>query len=477
MKILKNLIVLSFSFSIAFAQGNGSIGIGDPRSAGMGNTFMASSRGVYAIGKNPANLAIPESNAFELSTFFPMPNMNLRLGNDFFTLDDYKKYFTGVLDSTGNRVGRYLEGSEKNKFLDLFDAGTAIRTNVSFNLFAITYYPSAAIGAFGFSINDKLSVRAAFPKDLLDLAFEGNTVGKTFTFDDMDARAWYLRDYTLSYARDLTPLLPKFFERVTAGVSLKIVHGYFYVGLDKINTAMTTLDNSNISVSGNMKMNVAASPDFGIVYDFEDTTKAQNIGPFPSPAGSGVGFDLGVSAKLNDIWSFGFAITDIGSISWDEGTVEYTSSGDEFVINDPTNSELIDSLAESFKGEGQYTKGFNSGLPTALRLGSSAQVDKYFDSFYGTLLVVVDYNQGFNDLPSNSTTPRFSIGTEYRPWAWFPLRTGFSFGGLHGFNWGFGFGFDAGLFEFNLATSDFQSLVAGNSAKRVGISMGTRWRF
>jgi len=60
---------------------------------------------------------------------------------------------------------------------------------------------------------------------------------------------------------------------------------------------------------------------------------------------------------------------------------------------------------------------------------------------------------------------------------WLNVRTCFSVGGLDGFGWAFGLGFDTGLVEFILATSDMNQVVDGNSAKMFTVSMGSRWKF
>jgi hypothetical protein len=96
--------------------------------------------------------------------------------------------------------------------------------------------------------------------------------------------------------------------------------------------------------------------------------------------------------------------------------------------------------------------------------------------FPGKLLLAFDYNQGFNEMPGNSMKPRFSSGAD---WAlnWFALRTGVSIGGIDKFNWGLGFGLDFGLLEINFGTSDFESVVSPNSAKRVSIGIDSVWKF
>ncbi|NWF90762.1 MAG: hypothetical protein HXY50_15050 [Ignavibacteriaceae bacterium] len=96
----------------------------------------------------------------------------------------------------------------------------------------------------------------------------------------------------------------------------------------------------------------------------------------------------------------------------------------------------------------------------------------------GTLTLGFDYNQGFNNLPGNSKSPRLSMGFEWKPGDWIPyLRTGVSIGGADEFAWAVGLGMYTEVIEFNFATSYFQAVVAPNSAKQISVAFGSRWKF
>jgi hypothetical protein len=138
----------------------------------------------------------------------------------------------------------------------------------------------------------------------------------------------------------------------------------------------------------------------------------------------------------------------------------------------------MDSIRDNFLGKGEFYSEFTTSLPTVFRAGASFQLDKFFNgNFPGTMLIAADYNQGFNDQPGNSTSPSFSLGAEWKPSDWIPIRTGLSFGGVTKFNWAFGFGLDAGVIEFDFATPDFHYLFMANQAKRITLAIGTLWKF
>jgi hypothetical protein len=478
MKNIKYLIVLVIFNMNLFAQSGGSSGLFNPRATALGNTYTASARGVYTIGINPANLAIPLDNTVQLSTVFPLPNLNFSLGNDFFNANEFNYFFAGTKDPNGDVKGKLLTDADKKRFLALFDNGSEIRAGFSVPIFALSINASKEVGSFGFGIEDRFGMQVNLPKDLFDFALFGNDVGKTFNLDDLASKESYLRYYTFSYARDLTDLLPDgILQRFSAGVSVKMVKGYAYAKATSSGATITTLTDHSVQLNNQSEINIAVSPDFGIVWDFEgDIKKEQNIGPFPTPAGKGIGFDLGFSAQLNDTWSFGIALTDIGKVNWENEIVTYSSSGSYTVTKADTT--VRDSLIDRFKWEGKYGDPFSTSLPTAVRIGTAFRLDKFLEGdFPGKMLIVAGLNEGFNDEPGNSKTPRFSLGCEWKPADWFPIRTGVSFGGLEGFNWGFGFGLDAGVLSFDFAAANLNSIVSPNTAKKIGLSIGSRWRF
>lgn len=467
-----NIIVSSLVLSQSF----GSSGAIDARSTSLTNSTVTSSRGVYAIGINPANLAIEQDHNIEFSTIFPLPTINISAGNDFITLNDYQYFFTGVQGDDGKIRGRYLDNSEKSKFLALFDNGSLIHTNASSNLISFSITPDETIGAFGFAINDWSSAQISLPKQVFELLLYGNEPGKSFELSDFNFKLWYLRNYSFTYSRELTEYFSDAFKFLSAGLSIKLIHGLFYAGVESINTSFETLENFDILVDGDSKMLVASSPSLGIVYDFEENVERDGrFGLFNNPAGKGIGIDLGFYAEIDKKWSVAFALTDLGSVSWTKGLAEYSSST-SYVLEDITDETLVDSLKDAFTGEGAYGSPFSTALSTAMNIGVGIKLDKYLkDEIPGSLSLEFNYHQGFNNMPANSTIPRFALGAEWLPLSWFRLRSGISVGGYDDFNWAMGIGFNAGLIQIDIASAYTHSILYGNNAKRLGFAISSKW--
>ena len=470
---IKLILILFFTAAIVSAQSRYT----DPRSIAMGNSFSISSQGIYSIQSNPANLVLTKNIHFEFSTLLPLPSVNANAGNDFMTLDDLDYYFGGVRNSDGSLSSRYLDETEKNNLKSLFSNGAGIRTNVVVNLLSFSIYFSPQIGAIGFSISDLIGQKGNISNDLIDLILFGNEKGRTYNFDDLSFNSSYIREFTFTYARELTNILPGIFKNSSVGISLSYLQGYAYLNVERANTQLETQYDNTIKIDNDFLANIAVSPDFGINWDFAETNNISRIGPFPKPAGTGLGIGLGFSGEIDSIWSFGLSVTDIGSVSWNEETVSYSSDG-LIVITDISDSTITDSLENSLTPSGAFSDGFSSSLPTALRVGIGLQLDKFLHgNFPGKLFMVLSYTQGFNNVVMNTTKPIFSFGFEWDPVNVILIRSGIIAGGINNFTWSFGLGLDLRLLEFNFGTSDILSLFASKSLKRYDVAISSRWKF
>ena len=479
MKKLYIYILFSLLTAGLNAQGFGSVGVLDPISAGMASTYTANLSGVYAVGKNPANIILPRDENFEIATVFPFPNVGVFAGTDFITIDELNYFFGGVDNASGERVGRYLNAEDKDRLRALFDRGGIVSGTFTGSLFNIVINAGRNTGTFGFSINENVASYGDLPESVVNLVLDGNPIGYVYEFSGSKLNAVWMRDYTLSYARDFRDVF-RGFRNFNIGISLRYIQGFALVKSDYIKSTIETGENGELITNGDFLGYAAFSDDFNIEYDFDSTfvDNGNSFSPFPSPSGSGFGFDLGVSARMSDKLTIGVALTGIGGITWNQNVAEFKSDA-VLTFDDLTNEDEVDSLFDEILGDGKYITEITSKLPAVLRIGVAFDVHNYFrkGDFPGTLVAAIDYNQGLNYTAIGTTKPRISIGAEWRPAEVIPIRTGFSFGGRFGFAWSFGTGVDLGLFEFNISAYNFRTLLMANSAEAVSFAIGSRWKF
>ncbi len=478
-KTMKKIIILIlFGFSINFAQVGGAVSTNDPVSAALGNTSVSNSEGVYAIQRNPANMIFSNSSV-ELATVFPIPNMNLNLGTDFITIDQYNYYFGGV-EVNGETQGRYLTASDKQKLKDLFAGGGLIFSNVNINYLNVVINPGKEIGAFGFSVSDNISASFNFPQGVVDLAMNGNPVGSYYDFNDASLSAQHLRDYTFSYARDISDLFKSPLKSLSVGFSVKYIQGFAMAKTEEVVSSIKTNADNTIDVTGRFKAYAAISPDLAVQYDFDslNTSNADPVySPFMTPVGTGMGFDFGVTGQ----WEFltvALAINNLGSVTWNKNIAEYQSDF-ALSVKDITDSDALDSLKNLVTANGSFYEGeIKTSLPTVFRLGATANMNEVVPEIPGELKLSAEIIKGFNNVASNSDELGLALGMEWRPVSFIPILTGLGFGnGRASVAWSAGTGIDLGAFEFIISANNFGSLMKANDAKEVNLSMGSRWRF
>jgi hypothetical protein len=473
MKKLTIAFLVSIGFCVNIFAQYGSEGNTDARSMGLGKTSNAISEGVYSIGINPANL-LNSYSTVDISTVLPLPHLAVSAGTNFLTINNINYYFGGV-----NGKGRILSDNDKQNLNTIFKEGGLILGNASFTIFSFGLRLDPSIGAFGISVNDFVEGDLTIPHSIAGLLLYGNPQNSSYSFDDTKFNSWWIRNYSLSYAREFNRLLPEYFNKLSAGLTIKYYQGFAYAqSVQANNNYFRTGVNNQIILNSNYVIQSAFSNDFNVKYSFDSTAKGDSkASPSPSPAGTGLGFDIGFNTVLHNNWNVSLAITDLGSILWNKGTAITTSNG-QYTVNDLSNSSQGDSIKNKFKGISVPGGGFTTQLPTTLRFGLAHKFYSTGGSFPGTLLLAMDINHGFNNEPGNSTDTRYSIGGEWQMAHGVPfIRTGISFGGFLGFHWGLGLGIDTGLLEFNFATLDLQSLVKPNSAKYLSVALDTRWKF
>ena len=437
----------------------------DIQGIGMARTFTASTRGLDAAGINPANL-LDDRNGYVIQ--FGLPRVGMHVGSDFLTYDLYEKYFTGVPTDSG-RIGRYLNDADKQEILNAFPDGVGTLA-ADAELRPVGVMVKLDFGALALTVTERVASSAAIPHQYAEFLFYGNTPGSVYDFSQTRAVASWTREHALTFATHL----PDFavFSNVTGGVGLKLVHGFAYAELDRFNTSLIT--GMSGVLTGTLDLHARTSRIDALGENYEGS-----YDPFPAPAGSGVGFDLGVAGSVTEYMRVGLSVTDIGSIRWTRNVRE-TTADSTIVVSDPLDPDQSSGIQDAVNGKEHPGADFTASLPTVLRMGVAVELDKlpFFMEFVpGELLVAADYNQGFAETAGSTLNPRFSLGMQWSPLPFLPLRTGVSFGGTDHYNWAIGFGFHLGLFDIDLASENVSWLFATKGTSYGSAAVGMRLNF
>ncbi len=445
------------------------------RTVGMARTYVASSRGLDAMGLNPANLALDDRGS---TVTFQIAPFGVKAGSDFINYQIYQDYFTGVdsvkPDGSTIRVGKALSDADKQSILGLFPGGIAhTQLNFDINEFGLSI-ESKTLGGIGFAVSDRVAMNLDIPEGYLQFLLNGLPAnGATYSLDNTAITASWLREYNFTYARIL-PFDFKIFSDISVGVGIKVIQGFGYFGTDHYTGTLENIvtPSQTPGVPDDVKLHAAV--DFQqFKASFPQDSITNNLF---SPLGKGTGFDVGVSSSvLFPALRVGVSITDIGSVDWSKNTKVIVGSAN-LTINNPQQQQ--DSIKNAFKGQQYDTTGFTTKLPTAMHIGAAFQLDEapFITSFPGRLLLAADLHFGFNNEPGNTTTPRFALGMEYRPVMAFPIRLGISAGGRDRFTFSGGFGINTPIWDLDLATESLSLLTNPNSFRYASFTLGMRFR-
>ena len=450
-----------------------------PRLVGMGRTFTAISRGLDAVGTNPANLSLNDRDATFTFNLIPL---GVSAGSDFINYGIYTDFFTGVPDpqpdNPDNKSARALTEADKDKILDLFPGGLSYtQARVGTSPFAF----SIQAGDLGFAFVPSVQVASNIdlPEGFLGILLKGfkdDPNGTSYNIDNTNISASAVAEFNLSAAYLLPVQVPSINE-ISVGLGVKYFIGLGYTGTERYNSVIETKDvemyTDEKGSTYYLPRNIHANIDF-LQYFAADTGSSN-----PSPVGSGLGFDIGVSALVANSIRVGISVTDIGTMKWDKYTKAIYGRGDITLNGIDPKYGLDDSLTNIFKGKTVDTTAFEYSLPTALHIGGAMQVDEMITSLPFRWAVAVDMHFGFNNVPGNTTRPQFSVGTELDPLTgWLPLRTGIIIGGRQRFGWSGGFGLHlANTFDLDFATQSVALLAYPESFRTLSFVVGMRLRF
>ncbi|MBI2620015.1 MAG: hypothetical protein HYW57_08030 [Ignavibacteriales bacterium] len=466
MRSLFHILMLSAVILASLSAGERS----NIRGLGMARTVNAASRGLHALGVNPANLGMGGERALSLDLF----PFGFRMSSELISYDTYKDFFTGVPGPDGTRQPKFLTKEDKEKILNSFPQGIAVsQLDFEMTLMGLGFY-HPSVGGIGVSVVERIGTRVVVPKDYVAIFLYGlDSLGSRYVFDETNLSAWWWREYNLSYGMKLPVHLQDDIE-FYAGIGLKYISGY-----GALETTRYRATIANERESGN-QYRAKLFFDYLIKrsgVDILDPAREAAFSFFPEPAGSGFGVDLGFAARLRGL-DVHVSITDIGSVTWKRNIVETFGTYD-LDLTDPFEGANEDTIQTAIRGKNRRGSEFSTNLPTKVRIGVALGADTASRPSWmpSDLILTADMTQGFNESMGNSGDLRFSLGTEYRGIPGVPIRTGFSIGDDSRFRWAFGMALDLRHFSFDFATENLGLLFSLRNFDLYSFAMGFRFRF
>ncbi len=411
-----------------------------------------------------------DNSGFTLSL---LPQIGVGVGMNFLSYKLYLDYFTGV-DSAGKKVGKYLTDADKQKILNSFlkNPGT-LMTQADVKVLSLAFSIKGV--GIGLGVRERGIAKFLVPREFLEFPLYGNRPGSVYSFNLGINGAW-MREYSVSFGTKL-PIDLVAVKNINFGAGFKFIQGFGYVGTDKLNLTIETGDSSR-AYEITAKMN-------GLIkragVDFLSKEKEAKFTPFPTPAGTGLGFDIGASAEVLGLFAVGLSVTDIGSVKWTKNAI-VTSGDTSFKFTGYTTQERLDSLKQSFEDyvnspNRKKYESFTTGLPTAVRFGVATDLKTFLPFFPGRMLVSADYYQPIGNEQISVNKPRLGLGIEWRLIGFLPLRAGIAVGGIEGFALSAGTGINLPFMELNVATGHLNEVLKGGDFRFFSFATELRLKF
>lgn len=422
------------------------MGYGDtqPRAMGMAGAYTAMARGAEAIYWNPANLALSDGPKMSLPITI---GASAILENNSLSIADYNKY-----------NGEFIESSDKDDILQSIDRGDGLQFNTDLGLFlplvsgAVFPLPWNITSAV--AVNLRLGMEGSVPRDMIELLLYGNEFARDRVADGRDpnydiatwdGEFWGLGVFNWSVAKPWMPwkLMP-YLDEMTVGATVKVLGG---------------LHSEVLRSDGGVQTRVG-----GIRTDAYAVARGAG--------GFGAGVDLGVAGVTKDRKTTISAslVNLLDYMSWSIETMQdcvfvsgrrirvtsFTGKANfDEVFDNPREVKTVDpqtgqTRVDTVLRDEVDAAVWEDGNPI---FHKEIEIDSYTKSLPGMLrfgvahkpiprlTVAVNYDQAFSSGYGISTTPRVSVGTEYRLVDWFPVRFGLSGGGRAGRSAAVGFAF------------------------------------
>lgn len=467
MKILNTtLIVLLLATMSIFAQ-SGIFGASDGKHGGMGGVSTSNAVGLYSIGNNPAMFHQADTNNF---IHLILPSVGVHAYTNTLSFEEFNDIFGHEDDDPYQ-----LTDADKQTIKDAFNENGEVLINGQFTYFAFGAKLSDELGSVFLSMRESFNMNFVVPGDPISLVIDGNKTDTEYSFNDLSINQWWVRSYSLGYSRDIYKNEDGPIKNISGGVSLNLYQGLAYSDLEITNSSLYTYDDDHrISGQFNGVAHTAFSPNYAGFNFYDEDAENDSFSAMPDVAGMGIGFDIGLSAKIFKDIVIAAAVTDIGSISWNQNAQEHTITG-TFELSDITNEDELDSLQEGINTESRDISEIAGDLPTAIRFGATVPVHKLLP-FPGLLYASADLKLGMNDVGMNSSeTPRFGIGLWWQLFEEFPaITTGISNDRLGDMHWSLGVGYESKHFDVYFSSYDIISTLSPQKYWSVALTL--QWK-
>lgn len=373
---------------------------------------------------NAAVLARPNSMTWRID----LPRFTASAHNNSFSVNRWN-------DQIGR--DRYLSAADKREILGSIPSdGLKVSAIASAPILGGVYKKMA------FQISEEYALNVNADRELFELALFGNQLNRGYKLEDLGGEQYALLDAGVAIAYEFQQDKIK---GLYGGIGF-----HFYLGqhLDKVVDAVGELQATDSLLTG-----------YGAV---------QRVN---SNQGDGIGFDLSMLADINDKWSLGVALKQIGgSITW----VVNEAKLDAFEVD--SAGVIVDSLDDdgyvkrAFRSSTTSIAGgsIESKIPATLELSGRYQLAP-------RALLLSTFRARFEESAQGKAGAEIALGGEYSATKVLLLRAGLGTGGPLGTRISAGGGVRTKHYDFDLGCAWHEGLFSATRGLSFGIGHSIHW--
>lgn len=294
------------------------------------SSYSQDNSSLYLMKDNPLSLEVNPANPIYKKFYIGIPvlsNFNFSAQNAFKYNDLVEESLEGLILKPGQLYESLKDNNPNaiNLNLDILNFG--FRVNKTF----------ISVG-----LRNKTYVGIDYPKELMGLIVNGNGAytGETLEINNLDVSANSYMELSVGIQEIIN-------EKLIVGIRPKFLLGIANVGTNEFRASIMTPDDySHIRIEEEFVLRTS------FLYDMFDTKTF--TGAFSN---LGIAFDLGATYKIDEKFSVGLSVLDLGYIKWESNNYDIVSNG-EYVFEgveldgvDVDFNNVVDSIASALNVE------------------------------------------------------------------------------------------------------------------------------
>jgi len=310
-----------------------------------------------------------------------------------------------------------------------------------------------------FSIVNRFDMSFAYPKDFIQLIFEGNGgefLGKRVNMDGLGVNMNSYIEYGFGYNREIG-------SKWKVGARYKLLSGIANVKTKKSVLGLTTDETTfDLTIDGALDLRTAGIPDSNSTFDQNGAFNFKN---------RGMAFDFGVTFQATEKLKLSGSLLDLGSIKWTQNVqnfskedFSYTFRGVDInqAINDTNYFETLqDTLKEIFFVDGNNAS-YRTALPMRVIVGGTYDINKLFG-------VGATW---FSDFTNRKYRPTVMLSGTMHLKNWLFVNVNYTVSSRSAKNIGIGFALKGACMSYFVTTDNLLGFISPAGAKNFHVSTG-----